>query len=132
MLLRTYENDHIFGDISNIKIWEAARATSAASTLFPPIQLGNHGDKFVDGALNYNNPVFKVYQEARSLWPNDILMMVSIGTGNTPGQSLEGSLPDLLAQIVKLATETEKTAKEFEIMHPGMTNPGPFFRFNVT
>ena len=29
--------------------WEAVRATSAASTFFPPITLGRHGEVFIDG-----------------------------------------------------------------------------------
>jgi predicted acylesterase/phospholipase RssA len=48
------------------KIWEAARATSAASTFFDPIQIGDQ--KYVDGALRYNNPIEKADQESRGMW----------------------------------------------------------------
>ncbi|MCJ1434739.1 hypothetical protein MMC27_004109 [Xylographa pallens] len=44
----TFKNDPYY-DIC--EIWEAARATSAASTFFPPIQLGRHDEVFVDGKL---------------------------------------------------------------------------------
>lgn len=58
--------------------------------------------------------------------------MISIGTMNTPGQSLKGSLKDLVARIVKPATEKERTGKNFEIRHSEMENAGSFFRFDVT
>jgi patatin-like phospholipase/acyl hydrolase len=45
------------------KIWEAARATSAASTFFEPIRIGNQ--RYVDGALKYNNPIEKADVESR-------------------------------------------------------------------
>jgi len=45
------------------KIWEAARATSAASTFFEPIRIGNQ--RYVDGALRYNNPIEKADVESR-------------------------------------------------------------------
>jgi hypothetical protein len=45
------------------KIWEAGRATSAASTFFEPIRIGNQ--RYVDGALKYNNPIEKADVESR-------------------------------------------------------------------
>jgi patatin-like phospholipase/acyl hydrolase len=45
------------------RIWEAARATSAASTFFEPIEIGHQ--LYVDGALRYNNPIEKADQESR-------------------------------------------------------------------
>ena len=47
------------------KIWKAARATSAASTCFDPIQIGHQ--KYVDSALRYNNPIEKADQESRDV-----------------------------------------------------------------
>ena len=68
-LIRSYENPEVFGDLLGVKMWEAARATSAATTFFDPIQIGYHGEKFADGALRHNNPIYQVYQEAKDLWP---------------------------------------------------------------
>jgi hypothetical protein len=49
------------------KICEAARATSAASTLFDPIAIGPRGETFVDGALGFNNPIRLLDRESRDL-----------------------------------------------------------------
>lgn len=65
VVIRSYKSgDDEWDDLYDIcKIWEAARATSAASTFFPPIQIGYQ--KYVDGALRYNNPIEKADQESR-------------------------------------------------------------------
>jgi hypothetical protein len=65
VVIRSYrsgseEYDELY-DIA--KIWEAARATSAASTFFDPIRIGNQ--RYVDGALRYNNPIQKADIESR-------------------------------------------------------------------
>lgn len=64
VIIRSYENIEAHGSLTGAKIWEAARATSAASTFFEPISIGDHGERFTDGALIHNNPVFQVYKEA--------------------------------------------------------------------
>ncbi|KAH8690367.1 acyl transferase/acyl hydrolase/lysophospholipase [Phaeosphaeriaceae sp. PMI808] len=46
------------------KIWEAGRATSAASSFLDPITLGDFEETFVDGATGANNPVYEVWNEA--------------------------------------------------------------------
>lgn len=51
---------------AKVKIWEAARATSAAPSFFGPIKI--EGRKFGDGALNANNPVRQVWWEAKDLF----------------------------------------------------------------
>ena len=47
------------------RIWEAARATSAASSFFDPIKIGQFGEEFVDGAVGANNPVAQLWNEAK-------------------------------------------------------------------
>jgi patatin-like phospholipase/acyl hydrolase len=53
--LRTYTNPNVDVSFADYKIWEAARATSAAPTYFPRIKLGDY--EYVDGGLGFNNPV---------------------------------------------------------------------------
>ena len=53
--LRSYFGPDGPGELSGIKLWEAARATSAAPAYFPSLQVGDH--KFVDGGLQANNPM---------------------------------------------------------------------------
>lgn len=76
------------------KIWEAARATSAAPTCFEPIEV--NGIKYGDGALGYNNPTRLAINEAHDLWPErPIGCLVSLGTGEEdPNQLVEkGRIP---------------------------------------
>ena len=117
---------------SSFKVWEALRATSAASTFFDPIRLEKTGQKFVDGGLGHNNPVDLVLSEARSLWPNDEVVVVSIGTGNKLAGSLEGNIGELAKRIVELVTDTEEKAEDFQRHNPQLCSPtGNYFRFNV-
>ena len=68
------------------KIWEAARATSAASTFFDPITIGD--ECFVDGVTGANNPIQYLWTEVGDVWKerdgpleNEIKCILSIGTG---------------------------------------------------
>lgn len=57
--LRTYVNPENPGEFGDCKIWEAARATSAAPTFFDPMVLKSVDGKdhrLVDGGLGFNNP----------------------------------------------------------------------------
>lgn len=70
----------------NFKVWEAARATSAAPTYFEPLELftKNRAKHFglVDGGVFANNPAMCAYAEATAMGNTD-LMVLSIGTGET-------------------------------------------------
>ena len=50
-VLRSYETSKNDPYYDVCEIWEAVRATSAASTFFPEIRLGRHDEVFVDGKL---------------------------------------------------------------------------------
>jgi predicted acylesterase/phospholipase RssA len=65
-VIRSYETDNYDRLLDVCKIWEAARATSAASTLFEPISIGRPPTRFVDGALKHNNPINLADIEASS------------------------------------------------------------------
>ena len=55
VFLRSYTNPLDPSLIPNIKLWEAARATSAAPYYFEPIKVGKY--ELVDGGLGANNPL---------------------------------------------------------------------------
>ena len=75
---RTYQSDEPH---SNCKIWEAARATSAAPTFFKRIEIGRN-QPFIDGGLGRNNPSQVVLDEAKAIFgARQIGCLVSIGTG---------------------------------------------------
>ncbi|PGH02751.1 hypothetical protein GX51_04485 [Blastomyces parvus] len=118
-------------------ILDAARATSAATSFFEPAAIGTR--RYVDGALGANNPVDEVWNEAQNIWCADdgaleplVNCFISIGTGN-PGVSPmnEGALKMLAKDIVKMATQTERTAETFQARHRGLFDRERYFRFNV-
>ncbi len=55
LFLRSYQNPQEMSALPDIKIWEAARATSAAPAYFAPLQVGHF--TLVDGGLGPNNPL---------------------------------------------------------------------------
>ena len=135
-LLRSYAHQQV--QEVDCTIWEAARATSAASGFFDPIKIGEFGETYVDGATGFNNPVEKVLEESRAIWPNlseRLQCIVSVGTGQ-PSQSAFGkNLKEVAKTLIRIATETENTAKNFQINHaPSLGGHGhkTYFRFNVT
>ena len=85
VLLRTYQTGSAPVSCS---IWEAARATSAAPTFFPPIKFGSQpGGDFIDAGVGYNNPTKILVKEAKSYYriksykATQPTCLVSIGTG---------------------------------------------------
>ncbi len=62
-----------------------ARATAAAPTYFDPLRVDfNGGDNYyalVDGGVYANNPAMCAYTEARVMFPDDEILLVSVGTG---------------------------------------------------
>lgn len=118
--------------VVNCKIWEAARATSAAATFFDPITIGLHS--YVDGATGSNNPVEEVLHEALSIWSNSlsrIHCIVSIGTGVPGSTDFGNDLIDVLKTLKTITTETETTAQRFKEYHTLLGLSGRYFRFNV-
>jgi predicted acylesterase/phospholipase RssA len=122
----------------NVKIWEAARATSAATSFFDPVTINEDElcQTFVDGATGANNPVRRLWQEAQRLWGGPleprIQCLVSIGTG-VPSIKKFGENPIQVIQTLKaIATETEITAAEFQVEHEDdLVSSGRYIRLNV-
>jgi hypothetical protein len=114
------------------RIWEAARATSAASTFFDPIAIGPHHQTYVDGALGCNNPIRLLDWESKEMWPDSDRIFISVGTGTAPGASLDGNILTLTKRITQIAVETEKTHEGFYRDHETtLIANRHYFRFNV-
>ncbi|KAG8670481.1 hypothetical protein FPOAC1_009897 [Fusarium poae] len=89
--LRTYINEDKDPNPKTWTIWEAVRATSAATTVFEPFVHGPPGKeiRYIDAGFGYNNPSDLILQEARSLWEGDhylslhtdVGVFLSLGTG---------------------------------------------------
>jgi hypothetical protein len=113
------------------KIWQACRATSAATTFFDPIEIGKYKQGFTDGATLCNNPVRKVLSETKNIWPGRETLILSIGTGEAPGQRLEGNVAHIIKGLVKITTETEQTANDFYNEYRELVDASRYFRFNA-
>ncbi|PVH83911.1 FabD/lysophospholipase-like protein [Cadophora sp. DSE1049] len=134
VFLRSYHSSH--GHEVSCTIWEACRATAAATSLFEPIKIGQFNEEFVDGATGFNNPVNEVLLEARDLWPETILSsnvacLVSIGTGLRSNSSFGPSVMQVGRTLLRIAVETEKTAERFHRAYPTLVSENKYFRFNV-
>ena len=94
----------------------------------------------MDGGLGANNPVEQLWNEAQNLWCHNeeielskiLKCFVSVGTGD-PGLKpiSEGPWKFLSDTLVKIATETEKTAEVFVDRHYLLYERKRYFRFNV-
>ena len=118
----------------DVLIWEAARATTAASTYFKPQTLGTPARAYIDAAVVNNNPLESVIDQAIEEFGSGKRLgcVVSIGTGTRDVQ-LEGSgpgyYPDVINMVKNSATDTEEAhRKQFTKLRG---SPGAYYRFNV-
>lgn len=118
-------------------ICQAALATSAATTFFDPVSIGDR--TFADGGLGANNPVDEIEGEASNIWCSEtgdlkplVKCFISIGTGNPGKTPFEDSIFKFLGQtLVDIATETENTEKKFIARWAKHFDENRYFRFNV-
>ncbi|KAI5252859.1 phospholipase, patatin family protein [Aureobasidium subglaciale] len=137
-LLRSWNT--IRGDeelYDTVRIWEAARATSAASSYFDPIGIGEPRQHFLDGGTGANNPVNHLWGEATDLLPRgqhlseNLGCLVSIGTGQPGFKPVEESILGVANTLLNIATETETTANLFHRDKSDLFDKRICFRFNV-
>lgn len=136
--LTSYKSPRGNSDLLNsVKIWEACRATSAASSFFDPISIGQYKEEFVDGATGANNPVWEVWNQAQLMWGSGPLesrvkSLVSIGTGVPSLKPFQDDVLYIGETLILIATETEQTAERFRRDKSLLDNTGRYYRFNVT
>ncbi|KIM93182.1 hypothetical protein OIDMADRAFT_138250 [Oidiodendron maius Zn] len=126
-------------DEPNIRatICQAALATSAATTFFDPVSIGDRS--FADAALGANNPVDEVEGEASNIWCSEtgdlkrlVKCFLSVGTGNPGKKPFENSLIRFLGEtVVQIATETTNTEKKFIARWAKHFDEKRYFRFDV-
>jgi hypothetical protein len=135
--LTSYKSPRGNNDLLNsVKIWEACRVTSAASSFFDPIAIGRYHEEFVDGATGANNPVVQLWNQAQLMWGPDPLegkvqCVVSIGTGIPSLKPFRDDLLHIGETLVAIATETEQTAEQFRQDKVYLDSSNRYFRFNV-
>jgi predicted acylesterase/phospholipase RssA len=105
--MRTYNTTT--ADAFSAQIWEAARATSAAPTIFEPITI--NGVTYGDGGAGWNNPTVEAIAEAHKIWPNrPIGCLLSIGTGLEKAIQLSQDheiSPECHAQLLRMLAPKE-------------------------
>lgn len=128
------------GQYLELKIWEAARATSAAPTCFKRMKIGPPGaqEEFLDGGLGNNNPIKLLMKETPKAFDDQraVACIISIGTGSTnitefkePGLFQKVVPTNLIDALKEIATDCERVEKE--VAQRFATTPGIYFRFNV-
>jgi predicted acylesterase/phospholipase RssA len=118
-------------------VCQAALATSAATTFFDPVNIGERS--FADGGLGANNPVGEIEGEASNIWCSEtgdlkplVKCFISIGTGNPGKKAFEDSIVKFVSKtLVQIATETENTEKKFIARWARHFDESRYFRFNV-
>ncbi|KIJ34494.1 hypothetical protein M422DRAFT_182107 [Sphaerobolus stellatus SS14] len=137
-LFRTYQSPE--ANTYNCMIWEAARATSAAPTLFERISIAGPGypeQSYIDGGVGCNNPTKQILEEARLIFPDrHMACIISIGAGKAfpisiPKPSLsQYFIPtELIWAINAIATDCERI--EQEVAQHFRDVPDFYYRFNV-
>jgi patatin-like phospholipase/acyl hydrolase len=78
VFMKSWHPDH-----AALRCSEAARATSAAPTYFEPanLQWADENRTLIDGGVYMNSPAVSAYAEARKLFPDEPIAMLSLGTG---------------------------------------------------
>ncbi|KAL3422983.1 hypothetical protein PVAG01_04730 [Phlyctema vagabunda] len=140
---------------SELKIWEAARATSAAPRIFKPFPHEASKQVYLDGAIYYNNPIVVADLERKLLWPADGVnlpdLILSIGTAMGPehssplrkstersprslnifGLGHAKALADIALDHVRSSLDSEKTWSDY-ILQLGLTedHKGRYQRIN--
>lgn len=139
--LRTYD---VEGDkYPNCLIYEAARATTAATTYFKPMTIKDEEgkeEKFVDAALGTNNPISILWDEAVNIFGKKRRLgcVVSLGTGSRKvemapgGEKLKDKIKFLVSAVKvmkEIGTDSEKDHQRWQAKFAEFENT--YFRLNV-
>lgn len=124
--------------LDRVRIWEAARATSAATSFFEPLFMD--GKAFADGATGANNPIYELWAEASSVFSEDeswklednLKCLISVGTGIPSLKPFGPGITDVAGALKAIATASESTAQQFQRQHPFLVKNSIYSRFNVT
>ncbi|KAL2890560.1 Vegetative incompatibility protein HET-E-1 [Ceratocystis lukuohia] len=119
---------HTPGLFTKCKVWQVARATSAAKTLFDPIIFGRHGIEFIDTSYHYSNPCEALISEAERQFPSRPIMILSIGAGLSHVVEISDSRCPVLKTLRRMAISSEQTDLRLKEKYK---TPGVYHRFNV-
>jgi hypothetical protein len=126
-LFKTYDRSNEF---EGCKIWEVARATSAALTFFKSIKCGPNEVEYIDAGFGYNNPTQILLDEARSVFhlpDNSNTFVLSIGTGLGDPVTILDSRISIIKSMKKMATSSTTIENAMD----AQLEPNMYYRFNV-
>ncbi|PHH54941.1 Vegetative incompatibility protein HET-E-1 [Ceratocystis fimbriata CBS 114723] len=124
-LFKTY---YVPGCLTGCRVWEVARATSAAVTLFDPIKLGRDKIEFINASYGHNNPCETLISEAEMQFPGRHMTILSIGTGVNDVVQINDSRSSVLEAHGKMATSSKQADLRLKQKYK---SPGVYYRFNV-
>ncbi|KAL2890567.1 Vegetative incompatibility protein HET-E-1 [Ceratocystis lukuohia] len=116
------------GCLTGCRVWEVARATSAAVTLFDPIKLGRDKIEFINASYGHNNPCETLISEAERQFPGRHITILSIGTGVNDVVQINDSRSSVLEAHGKMATSSKHADLRLKQKYK---SPGVYYRFNV-
>ncbi|KAL1888328.1 hypothetical protein Cpir12675_006217 [Ceratocystis pirilliformis] len=124
-LFTTYDDSTSF---SGSKIWEVARATSAAITFFKSIKVGRDEVEFIDAGFGHNNPCEALIEETKKEYPGREMTILSIGTGLGDVIEIKDKRISIIKALASMATTSKAAALRLQNKYSGI---GGYYRFNV-
>lgn len=119
----------ISDDFKHCKIWEVARATSAATTFFESICIGHQDIEFVDARFGHNNPGEVLLSEAEDMFPGGTYdYILSIGTGLGDVITIKDSRRSIIRALKSMASHSQSVHRR--LSH--RLSEAAYFRFDVT
>ncbi|CAN9473751.1 unnamed protein product [Alternaria alternata] len=116
-------------DFKHCKIWEVARATSAATTFFEPISIGHQDIEFIDAGFGHNNPSEVLLSEAEDMFPGGTYdCILSIGTGLGDVITIKDSRRSIIKALKSMASHSQAVHRR--LSH--RLSEAAYFRFDVT
>jgi predicted acylesterase/phospholipase RssA len=99
----------------DMKIWEAALATSAVPFYLPPFAKKETNTEYIDGAVYANCPAEVAYGEMEKLWPEkgaSLDYLLSLGTGDQKGRDREA--PTIVRAMFQRQLDSKASWSKFE------------------
>ncbi|XMA18518.1 hypothetical protein WAI453_011309 [Rhynchosporium graminicola] len=114
-----FRTHDIGDDFKDIKMWEVARATSAATTFFPSISCGLQEIEFIDAGFCHNNLTEVVFSEAGYIFSDEPCdCVISIGTGHGDVVEVTNARLSILNASKKMASHSEAVHRRVWDMLP--------------
>jgi patatin-like phospholipase/acyl hydrolase len=118
---------------------DVARATSAAPTYFDPERIPANDDDsdyyaMVDGGVFANNPALCAYVEAKNLYPDDDIMVVSLGTGELTrriayNEAKDWGLAEWAKPVIDVMFDGVADTVDYQLKH--ILPHDHYFRFQI-